>query len=60
MKRDLHPSIEAGKGEALARLESWFGANGWHAFDFTGTAEVLPRKGDQVFVIAEDEVIEVS
>lgn len=40
------------------RLEEWFAGNGWSAL--AGNADVLPRRGDQVFVIAEQEVLQVA
>jgi DNA ligase-associated metallophosphoesterase len=61
----IHPAVRlSARGEASLKLPCfWFGARYGvlPAFGaFTGTAEVLPRKGDQVFVIAEDEVLLVS
>lgn len=61
----IHPAVRLSAcGEASLRLPCfWFGARYGvlPAFGaFTGTAEVLPRKGDQVFVIAEDEVLQVA
>jgi hypothetical protein len=51
-------------GEKPLRLPCfWFGARYGvlPAFGaFTGNAEVLPRRGDQVFVIAEEEVLQVG
>jgi DNA ligase-associated metallophosphoesterase len=60
----IHPAVRlSSEGESLRLPCFWFGAN--HgvlpAFGaFTGSAEVRPRRGDLVFVIAEDEVLEVS
>ena len=51
-------------GEKPVRLPCfWFGARYGvlHAFGaFTGSAEILPRRGDQVFVIADHEVLKVA
>jgi len=60
----IHPAVRLNAaGEKALRLPCfWFGARYGvlPAFGaFTGTAEVRPRRGDQVFVIAEQEVIEV-
>lgn len=61
----IHPAVRlAGAGERSVRLPCfWFGAR--HgvlpAFGaFTGSAEVRPRAGDQVYVIAEREVVRVA
>ena len=61
----VHPAVRLhGAGEASLRLPCfWFGAR--HgilpAFGaFTGSAEVRPREGDQVYVIAEREVVRVA
>jgi uncharacterized protein len=61
----IHPAVRlSASGEASVRLPCfWFGARYGvlPAFGaFTGSAEVLPKKGDQVFVIAEEEVISVG
>jgi DNA ligase-associated metallophosphoesterase len=61
----IHPAVRlSGCGDESLRLPCfWFGARYGvlPAFGaFTGTAEVRPRRGDQVFVIAEDEVIAVG
>jgi DNA ligase-associated metallophosphoesterase len=61
----IHPAVRlTAAGEKALRLPCfWFGARYGvlPAFGaFTGNAEVLPRKGDQVFVIAEDEVLQVA
>ena len=60
----IHPAVRlSGDGESLKLPCFWFGARCGvlPAFGaFTGTAEVLPRKGDQVFVVADDEVIRVG
>jgi metallophosphoesterase superfamily enzyme len=51
-------------GERPLRLPCfWFAAR--HAVlpafgAFTGHADVLPREGDQVFVIADEEVLKVA
>jgi DNA ligase-associated metallophosphoesterase len=60
----LHPCVSLG-GRAFDHLRLpcfWLGdeVGVLPAFGaFTGNAEVLPRKGDQVFVIAEEEVLQV-
>ena len=61
----IHPAVRlSASGEKSLRLPCfWFGARYGvlPAFGaFTGNAEVLPRRGDQVFVIAEEEVLQVS
>jgi uncharacterized protein len=60
----IHPAVRlSGEGESLRLPCFWFGPRYGvlPAFGaFTGTAEVRPRQGDQVFVIAEDEVIRVE
>lgn len=61
----LHPAVRlSAPGEKSVRLPCfWFGARYGvlPAFGaFTGSAEVLPRRGDQVFVIAEQEVLQVA
>jgi DNA ligase-associated metallophosphoesterase len=61
----IHPAVRLhGCGEASLRLPCfWFGARCGvlPAFGaFTGSAVVLPKRGDQVFVIAEDEVLQVA
>ena len=61
----IHPAVRLhASGDASVRLPCfWFGARYGvlPAFGaFTGSAVVLPRRGDQVFVIAEDEVVQVS
>jgi uncharacterized protein len=60
----IHPAVRLSAcGEESLRLPCfWFGARCGvlPAFGaFTGTAEVRPRRGDQVFVVAEDEVLQV-
>jgi len=62
----IHPAVRlsAPGGEDSLRLPCfWFGARygvrpGFGAF--TGSAEVRPKRGDQVFVIAEEEVLKVA
>jgi len=60
----IHPAVRlSGEGESLRLPCFWFAKR--HgvlpAFGaFTGSAVVRPRPGDQVFVIAEDEVLRVS
>jgi DNA ligase-associated metallophosphoesterase len=61
----IHPAVRLSAcGEKPLRLPCfWFGARYGvlPAFGaFTGSADVLPRRGDQVFVIAEEEVLQVS
>jgi DNA ligase-associated metallophosphoesterase len=60
----IHPAVRLhGEGESLRLPCFWFGTRYGvlPAFgSFTGTAEVRPREGDQVFVIAEDEVLRVG
>lgn len=61
----IHPAVRlSGHGEKSLKLPCfWFGARYGvlPAFGaFTGTAEVLPRRGDQVFVVAEQEVLQVA
>ena len=61
----IHPAVRMhAAGEKSLRLPCfWFGARYGvlPAFGaFTGNAEVLPRRGDQVFVIAEQEVLQVA
>jgi uncharacterized protein len=61
----IHPAVRlTAAGEKALRLPCfWFGSRYGvlPAFGaFTGSAEVLPRKGDQVFVIAEQEVLQVA
>ena len=61
----IHPAVRMhAAGEKSLRLPCfWFGARYGvlPAFGaFTGNADVLPRRGDQVFVIAEQEVVQVA
>ena len=61
----IHPAVRlSAAGEKSLRLPCfWFGARYGvlPAFGaFTGSAEVLPRQGDQVFVIAEQDVVKVA
>jgi uncharacterized protein len=61
----IHPAVRlTGAGETSVRLPCfWFSARFGvlPAFGaFTGSAEVLPRRGDQVFVIAEQEIVKVA
>ena len=61
----IHPAVRLhGCGDASLRLPCfWFGPRYGvlPAFGaFTGCAVVLPRRGDQVFVIADDEVVQVA
>ena len=62
----IHPAVRlsAPGGEDSLRLPCfWFGARYGvlPAFGaFTGSAEVRPKRGDQVFVIAEEEVLKVA
>jgi DNA ligase-associated metallophosphoesterase len=61
----IHPAVRlSGAGESSMRLPCfWFGVRYGvlPAFGaFTGSASVKPRRGDQVFVIAEEEVLRVA
>jgi DNA ligase-associated metallophosphoesterase len=60
----IHPAVRLSAGAESLRLPCfWFGARYGvlPAFGaFTGNAEVQPRRGDQVFVIAEQEVLQVA
>jgi DNA ligase-associated metallophosphoesterase len=60
----IHPAVRLSAGGESLRLPCfWFGARYGvlPAFGaFTGSAEVLPKRGDQVFVIAEEEVLQVA
>ncbi|MDQ3027719.1 MAG: ligase-associated DNA damage response endonuclease PdeM [Pseudomonadota bacterium] len=61
----IHPAVRlSASGEKSLRLPCfWFGSRYGvlPAFGaFTGNAEVRPRRGDQVFVIAEQEVLQVA
>jgi DNA ligase-associated metallophosphoesterase len=60
----IHPAVRLhGEGDSLRLPCFWFGVRYGvlPAFGaFTGNAEVRPRAGDQVFVIAEEEVIRMG
>ena len=60
----IHPAVRlTSEGESLRLPCFWFGAacGVLPAFGaFTGTAIVRPREGDQVYVIADDEVLRVG
>jgi DNA ligase-associated metallophosphoesterase len=60
----IHPAVRmSARGDSVRLPCFWFGSRYGvlPAFGaFTGTAEVLPRRGDQVFVIAEEEVLKVA
>lgn len=60
----IHPAVRlSGDGEALRLPCFWFArrCGVLPAFGaFTGNAVVRPASGDQVFVIAEDEVLQVA
>ena len=60
----IHPAVRmSGAGESVRLPCFWFGARYGvlPAFGaFTGSASVRPKRGDQVFVIAEQEVMRVS
>lgn len=60
----IHPAVRLTSGEDSLRLPCfWFAARYGvlPAFGaFTGTAEIRPRRGDQVYVIAEEEVLKVA
>ena len=53
MKRDAALAVRPQPTRCSPWIAPAFGA-------FTGNAEVLPRRGDQVFVIAEQEVLQVA
>jgi DNA ligase-associated metallophosphoesterase len=61
----IHPAVRlSAQGEPSLRLPCfWFGKR-WGVLPafgaFTGSAEVRPRPGDQVYVIAEEEVLKVG
>jgi len=61
----IHPAVRlSAEGERGVKLPCfWFGARCGvlPAFGaFTGSVSVLPKRGDQVFVIAESEVLQVG
>ena len=60
----IHPAVRLHGSEMSLRLPCfWFGARFGvlPAFGaFTGNAVVRPRRGDQVFVIADDQVLKVA
>jgi DNA ligase-associated metallophosphoesterase len=60
----IHPAVRlSGEGESLRLPCFWFGARCGvlPAFGaFTGTAVIRPRRGDQVYVIAERDVLKVA
>jgi uncharacterized protein len=60
----IHPSVRLTDGGESLRLPCfWFGSRYGvlPAFGaFTGTAEVRPRRGDQVYVVADQEVLKVA
>jgi len=60
----IHPAVRlSGEGDSVRLPCFWFGARYGvlPAFGaFTGSAEVRPKRGDQVFVIAEREVLRVA
>ncbi len=61
----IHPAVRlTGRGEGSLKLPCfWFAARCGvlPAFGaFTGTAVVRPREGDQVFVVADDEVLRIA
>ena len=60
----IHPAVRlSGEHETLRLPCFWFGARCGvlPAFGaFTGSAVVTPRNGDQVFVVAEEEVLKVA
>ena len=60
----IHPAVRlSGQGESMRLPCFWFGKRYGvlPAFGaFTGSAEVLPRRGDQVYVIADEEVLKVG
>ena len=60
----IHPAVRlTGEGDSVRLPCFWFGARYGvlPAFGaFTGSAEIRPRRGDQVYVIAEREVLKVA
>jgi DNA ligase-associated metallophosphoesterase len=61
----IHPSVKVkGTGKSGKRLPCFYFRDDYAilpAFGtFTGTAKLTPKKGDRVFVIADEEVIEVG
>lgn len=60
----IHPAVRLTSGEESLRLPCfWFAARYGvlPAFGaFTGSAEIRPRRGDQVYVIAEEDVLKVA
>jgi DNA ligase-associated metallophosphoesterase len=61
----IHPAVRLrGEGDESLRLPCFWFARGHGVLPafgaFTGHAEVRPREGDQVFVIAEQEVLKVA
>lgn len=60
----IHPAVTLrGPGETLTLPCYYFGSHGaiWPAFgDFTGFARIRPQRNEPVFVIADDEVIQVG
>ncbi len=61
----IHPAVRlSAEGERGVKLPCfWFGARYGvlPAFGaFTGSVSVLPKRGDQVYVIAEEEVVKVA
>jgi DNA ligase-associated metallophosphoesterase len=60
----IHPAVRlSGEGDSVRLPCFWFGARYGvlPAFGaFTGSAEIRPKRGDQVFVIAEQEVVKVA
>ena len=60
----IHPAVRlSGEGESVRLPCFWFGARCGvlPAFGaFTGSAVIRPRRGDQVYVIAEQDVLKVA
>jgi DNA ligase-associated metallophosphoesterase len=61
----IHPGVRLrGEGRQSLRLPCFFFATEYGILpsfgDFTGTYRLEPKKGDKVFVLAENSVIEVS
>lgn len=60
----IHPAVRMSAADDSLKLPCfWFGARCGvlPAFGaFTGTAEVRPKRGDQVFVVADEEVLRVA
>ncbi len=61
----LHPAVRlVGRGRQRARLSCFWIGQGFMVLpafgDFTGTADIRPESGDQVYAVAGDQVIAVG